>query len=265
MQRLLKFSPLVFVAGILFLLAACVPAATPGGANCQQGICVDIQLSEPISFNKPVTATITVETDQDVPQLGVSLWADYGVLVEKPNFWRVETKSHQPLIFTGTIQFTIEGYPTVLASVGTPSGVNVADSIVVYVTRAGGTANPTILPSDTHIPQPTLLPSESPLSTPLPLTASLLSPITGHSVLVTGENFEGAFPPPGWSTQDLSADGKEIYWGKTNYRFAGGSRSIWPAALSIGALSIAKNLGQPHEILRCVEGGSQNIIAASIS
>jgi hypothetical protein len=190
---------------------------------------VDIQLSEPIRFNEPVTATITVETDQDIPQIGISLWADYGVLVEKPNTWRAEAKSHQPLIFTGTVRFTIEGYPTVLASVGTPSGVNVADSIGVYITRAGGTANPTI-PSGTHAPQPTLLPSESPLPTPTPLKNSLLSPSAGQWVLVTGQDFEGTFPSSGWTTQDLSNDGYDRRWGKVSYRRASGSWAAWPAA-----------------------------------
>jgi hypothetical protein len=232
MQRLQIFSSLKVGLTTLFLLSACVPASAPGGANCKQGICVNIQLSEPISFNEPITATITVETDQDIPRLGVSLWADYGVLVEKPNSWQVETKSHQPVTFTGTVRFTLEGYLTVLASAGTPSGVNVADSIVVNVTRAGGTVNPIIPtgPSQAvpYTPQPTSSPTNSPLPTP-PLTNSLLSPSLGQSVLVTGQDFEGTFPPAGWFVQDLSTDGKERYWGKTNYRKVSGSWAVWPA------------------------------------
>jgi hypothetical protein len=153
------FSGPVVIVITVWLLAACMPASPPGGANCQSGICVDIQLSEPIHFNEPVTATITVETDQDVPQLGVSLWGFSGVTVDGTGVWEVNAKAHQPVNFTGTIRFTQEGYVTVIGDAITLEGRRVVDSVSVYISQAGGTVNPSAptgpFQAVPYTPQPT--------------------------------------------------------------------------------------------------------------
>jgi hypothetical protein len=239
---------LFMIPGVLlvtvWILAACGPASTTSGANCSKGICVDIQLAQPIRFNQPVTATITVETERDIPKLSVALASQYSVLVEGARAWEVDAKAHQQFIFTGTVRFTLEGYVGVTAGVKTTLGEYVEDVVPVYVTRAGGTANPTMT-SGTPAPQPTLSPFDSPLPTPSPLKSSLLSPSAGQWVLVTGQDFEGAFPPSGWIPQDLSADGYERYWGKTNYRTVSGSGAIWPARG--GANGIDPALSATHD------------------
>ncbi|MGD8806660.1 MAG: hypothetical protein PVH65_12455, partial [Chloroflexota bacterium] len=49
--------------------------------------------------------------------------------------------------------------------------------------------------------------------------------------VITSEDFEGAFPSPGWTVRDDDgATNGEYYWGKDNYRPHGGSWSGWAAA-----------------------------------
>jgi hypothetical protein len=169
-KPLLKFLLLGFVVSVLLLLVACVPASAPGGANCQNGICVDIQLVEPVRFDQPVTATITIETDRDIARLGVSLGdLDPNVPVEGPRSWQTDVKAHQPVTFTGTVRFIHEGYFGVTDAAATYEGRRVEDYVSVYVTRAGGTLNP-VIPTGPAIavPQPTIAGSTSPMPTPPP-------------------------------------------------------------------------------------------------
>ena len=149
------------------------------------------------------------------------------VPTEGTRVWDVNTKAHQPVSFTGVVRFTLEGYFNVIGAAITREGYRVVDSVSVYISRAGGTVNPT-LPSGIT-PQPTLSPSQSPLPTPPPLKNSLLSPSASQWVLVTGQDFEGTFPSSGWTTQDLSTDGYDRRWGKVNYRRVSGSWAAWPA------------------------------------
>jgi len=52
--------------------------------------------------------------------------------------------------------------------------------------------------------------------------------IAGWSLIKT-EYFEGAFPNTGWTVVDLSADGKQRYWNKDDYKHYNGSYAAWPA------------------------------------
>ncbi|CAG0935603.1 hypothetical protein TFLX_04446 [Thermoflexales bacterium] len=155
---------------LIWLLAACVSASGPGGINCKNGVCVDVQLSEPIRFNEPGTVTITVETDQDIPGLGVTLGNfDPFVLTEGTRVWDADTKAHQPVSFVGRVRFTHEGHFDVVGAAITREGYRVVDSVSVFITRAGGTVNPVATP-DTGTPQyaPTAPGTHSPVPTPLP-------------------------------------------------------------------------------------------------
>jgi hypothetical protein len=169
---------LVVTVGIL---AACVPVSAPSSANCQEGICVDVQLAEPIHFNQSVTVTITVESDQDIPGLGVTL-GDFNPYVptEGTRAWDVDTKAHQPVSFTGTVRFTHEGYFDVIGAAITQEGRRVVDSVPVYISRAGGTVNPPVPTGPAQAVPYTPSPSESPLPTPSPRANSLLTPSAGQ-------------------------------------------------------------------------------------
>ncbi len=194
MNHKLLVLPVVLVVTV-WLLTTCAPASAPSGTNCQQGICVDMQLSEPIRFNEPIMATITIETEEDIPKLSVALASQYSVLVEGTRAWEVDAKAHQQLVFTGTVRFTHEGYFSVIAGVKTTLSEYVQDYEDVYVTRAGGTVStPVPTGRSQAVPQPTLSPSESPLPTPSPLKNSLIPHSTGQWIVFTTQDFEGKFP-----------------------------------------------------------------------
>ncbi|CAG0935602.1 hypothetical protein TFLX_04445 [Thermoflexales bacterium] len=80
MLRLMKFSPIALIV-VVALLAACTPASRPGGINCKTDVCVDVQLSEPIRFNEPVTVTITVETEKDETELQIGLFSSNPTII----------------------------------------------------------------------------------------------------------------------------------------------------------------------------------------
>ncbi|MGD8856349.1 MAG: CARDB domain-containing protein, partial [Chloroflexota bacterium] len=61
--------------------------------------------------------------------------------------------------------------------------------------------------------------------------ASPNGPDTPAFPVITSEDFEGAFPSPGWTVRDDDgATNGEYYWGTDNYRPHGGSWSGWAAA-----------------------------------
>lgn len=146
----------LFVFALLSLtLAACAGASAPGGAKCQQGVCIKAQVMEPVRGNAPVVLTLTVTSDKDMPELGVSVYHDADAIVEGPQnwepaaksglvwkggaSWKVDAKAKQPSMFTRTIRLPPrEGFFTIVVAASTPQ-VRVADSVGIYVTSAGAT------------------------------------------------------------------------------------------------------------------------------
>lgn len=178
MKRLL----LVFTLSVLSL-SACMGASAPGGGRCNnEGVCVKINVVEPVRFGEPVTVTITVTSEKDIPNLGVSLYFDADVLTEEPQvvekgvkdqaFWKggaswgIDAKADSPSIFTRKIRFPPrEGLFCVDARTGTPTVSSIYDSVCIYVTREGGKIylsgtpipiTPGPLPTSTKGPSPTL-------------------------------------------------------------------------------------------------------------
>jgi len=151
MKRLL----LVFTLSVLGL-SACMGASAPGGRRCNnEGVCIKIDVVEPIRFGEPVTVTITATSEKDIANLGVSLSLDADVLVEEPQsvekgvkdqaFWKggtswgIDAKANSPLTFTRKIRFPPrEGLFCVDARAGIPTVSSVYDSVCIYVTREGG-------------------------------------------------------------------------------------------------------------------------------
>ena len=172
MQHLRKFSQLAFITVTLLVLAVCVSASGPGGINCKNGICVKVQLSEPIRFNEPVTVTITVETEKD--EEGVRIGAEVSpqiVTFDSPHTWVVNTKAHQPVQVTTTLHFSaMEGWVDVHGDALTYStGTHSSDYVPVRITRMGVTVNPpTPVDTGSPEPQPTAIGNTSPVPTPEP-------------------------------------------------------------------------------------------------
>ena len=94
---------LLLVAGSV--LPAC--SSAPGGGKCEGGLCIDVELTEPIRMNEPVPVTITVEsTEEDKQGLKVSLWFSApDIQVDGESEWIVDLKAHTSMQFSTTIRF----------------------------------------------------------------------------------------------------------------------------------------------------------------
>jgi hypothetical protein len=176
---------------LLVSLTACMGPSAPGGGSCSNGVCVKIRAAEPIRFGEPVLVTIAVTNEKDISDLGVSLYLDADVVVEGPQEWekeaknslvykggagwKIAAKANQPYTAMRKVHFPPrEGLFTIVASASTPS-LRVVDSIVIYLTRAGGkvylSGTPVPIPGWTPgqpIPAVTFTPGPSPTFIPTP-------------------------------------------------------------------------------------------------
>lgn len=154
-------------------LSACVGSSAAGGQTCQEGICVNIQLSEPIRLNTPVTTLVTVQTEREVPGLKVFLpTSNRSVLVEGEPQWTVNAQSRKSMSANRVIRFTEEGFFEVMAYAQDPiTGTVVKSYVIVHITDAGGkiylpgTPIPLGTP-EKPIPAVTITPGPSPTRDP---------------------------------------------------------------------------------------------------
>ena len=132
------------IALMAAVMAGCGGLSAPGGGNCSQGVCIKVQIAEPVRFNEPTAVTVTITTEQDISKLGVFLsFTDPDiVIIDGPQDWFVDTKANQSISFTRLIRFPEEGYFNVIAGAVKPTLGPVKDSVSVHITRAGGTVNP---------------------------------------------------------------------------------------------------------------------------
>ena len=147
----IKFAIVIF--GIL--LTGCVGASVLGGTKCQQGVCINAQIGEPVKFNEPVALTITVTSERDITNLGVSLYRDPDTVVEGPQnwepstknrlvweggaSWRVDVKANEPSVFSRTLRFPAEERLFFIGFTASTPSFRVEDSLRIYITRVGGT------------------------------------------------------------------------------------------------------------------------------
>jgi hypothetical protein len=176
---------------VAFILSACAGGPALSLPNCAEGICVKLQVVEPVRFQEPVIVIITVTTEKDIPDLGMTLYFDdVDIVVEGPQGWEtdvsggvvwkggagwsVAAKANIPILFTRTRRFpTREGFFLVAASASIPTRSHLAtDSLYIHLTQAGGSiylsgtplpitpvriitpSSPLLSPSGTIIPTP---------------------------------------------------------------------------------------------------------------
>jgi hypothetical protein len=173
------------LAILIMILSGCGGSAAPGGGQCNQGLCVKIEVVEPVQWGKPLTVRITVTTEADIPDLGISVYTfPPDVVVEGPVGWEptskdgmvwkggagwlVSTKANQPTVFIRNIRVPErESLVELWANASTREGRRVSHSVRIYLTREGGVVNPTpaVLPGT-----PALVPTMPPewLLTPFP-------------------------------------------------------------------------------------------------
>lgn len=192
------------LAILLMVLAGCGGSAAPGGGQCNQGLCVKIEVAEPIRWGEPVTVMIVTTTDKDISDLGISIFvyppnavvvegpenwereAKKGAVYEGGAGWRVTTKASQPITFTRIVHLPYpEGTYEIMASVTTIQGMRVTDSVRIYLTREGGVVNPTpaVLPGTPAL-VPTLPPERllTPFPTPTPWPTPFPTPTSPPQV-----------------------------------------------------------------------------------
>jgi hypothetical protein len=139
---LFKFITLLVVTSLLLSACGCISA--PGGKKCQEGICVGVELVEPIRMNEPVGVVITVEAGEDIPGMIITLsFSDPDIMIEEEGVWTVDVKPNTPVQVSTKVRFPREGYYDVIArAADTRVGLVSQNHVNVRITSLGGTVNP---------------------------------------------------------------------------------------------------------------------------
>ncbi|MCS7352500.1 MAG: hypothetical protein RMM10_13550, partial [Anaerolineae bacterium] len=138
------------LAILMMAWAGCGGSAAPSGAQCNQGLCVKIEVAEPIRWGEPIVVTITVTAERDIPNLQVSLTSYPPVSIEDQGKWieegtraNVNITAQRPLVLMRKVRLPGEGTFELMAGVYTPNLPYVSDSVRIYLSREGGVVNPT--------------------------------------------------------------------------------------------------------------------------
>ncbi len=204
---------LCLLLAVMIVLAGCAENASPGEWQCHQGICVKIEVDEPIVWEEPIIVRVTVTTEEDVSDVGVSL-RYYGkdIVVEEPETeepgqvtwqggngidWKVDTKSDQPVVFARKMHIPLidEGVIWFFADIMTPGGLFENDSLGVYFAHQEGKVyySGTPLPTDLD-PVPTLNESQKMTQEAWPI------PTRGVTIYPTRRPTQTEEPPDGRHT-----------------------------------------------------------------
>jgi hypothetical protein len=181
------------LATLMLVLTGCGGSAVPGGGRCNKGLCVKIEVVEPVRWGESIGVTITVSSERDIRGLGISLlsYPPSQITFEKAEFvteggarWATDIQANHPQHFGLSVYLPLEGNYVLIAQAHDPTiGMVVADEIRIYLTRKGGVVSPTpavfsgtpaLVPTmplewlRTPFPTPTPLPTlpPSPLATP---------------------------------------------------------------------------------------------------
>ncbi len=133
------------VAILTLVLAGCGGSAAPSGGQCNQGLCVKIEMAEPIRWGEPIVVTVTVTAEKDISNLQVSLTSYPPVFIEDQGEWveegtrtNVNITTNRPLVIVRKVLLLTEGMFELVAGVYTPNLPYVSDSVRIYLTRNGG-------------------------------------------------------------------------------------------------------------------------------
>jgi hypothetical protein len=181
---------------LLVSLAACAGASSPLRHNCSRGgeVCIEVRAVEPIAFGEPVNVTITVTSEKDIEDIGISLSHDPDVGVDESQGWEKDLRDIS--FFNGGVSWvaTVEanrsitfkrtlylpprnGVFYIIAGANT-SNLEARDEFDVYMTKEGGkvylsgTSIPVTQPELVDTMSPSLLatlqarPTETPYLTP---------------------------------------------------------------------------------------------------
>ncbi len=133
------------LAILMTVLAGCGRSAAPAGGQCNQGLCVKIEVAEPIRWVEPIVVTVTMMAERDVSNLQVSLTSYPPVSIEDQGKWieegtraNVNLTANRPSVIVRKVRFPSEGTFELMAGVYTPNLPYVSDSVRICLTREGG-------------------------------------------------------------------------------------------------------------------------------
>ncbi len=118
--------------------------------TCEEGVCAEINVSQPIVLNQPANVTITISSTVDKPGLSIKLQASPTNVTFGPNtLWQYDAVANQSKTFTSTITFTSSGGYLVGAEVFWEERPLLVNQDRVVISDTGGVVNPTIDPNPT--------------------------------------------------------------------------------------------------------------------
>lgn len=133
------------LAILMVIIAGCGGSAASSGRQCNKGLCVKIEVAEPIRWEEPIVVTVTVTAKRDISNLQLSLTSYPSVSIEDQGKWieegtrvNVNVTANQPLVIVRKVFPHREGIFELMAGVYTPNLPYVSDSVRIYLTRAGG-------------------------------------------------------------------------------------------------------------------------------
>lgn len=201
---------------LTLLLGSC--SADGAGMECRDGICISLTIEEPVQALEPIPFTITVKTDKDISDLGISLSGDATVTIldieKTPSIaevgyqnetsvgWLINTKSRETYIFSGhvifakpTVSYGVFHYD-ILVEANQPTIARVTDSVIIYLDAEGKQIDdeqakreletelplPTMPSNMTIVPETPLPTIVWPSATPLPSSAPPAYPAPENGV-----------------------------------------------------------------------------------
>lgn len=152
MKRILWFSML-----LILLLSAC--SSSSSGAECKEGICINIEVEGPIQVLQPIPFVIYFSTEKDITGLEISMYGGVNMAIndieKKPDeaeitfqkessmHWQIDAKGGEEYLITGhivlakpTASIGIYSYG-LIAAAGHPSIARVTDSVTIYLDADG--------------------------------------------------------------------------------------------------------------------------------
>ncbi|MFZ3070412.1 MAG: hypothetical protein WA110_04740, partial [Anaerolineaceae bacterium] len=159
---------------LTIFLAGCGTSEGLSRLQCDQDICINIKVNEPVLWGEQIIVQINVITKKNYSNLSVTFeYNDKEIVVEEPELqepgrvtwkgdqgvtWSVDTIADQPVVFERKLQLpSTEGYWYLSANTINPEGSVIGDYVNIHLTREGGKVyySGTPMPTDSD-PVPTL-------------------------------------------------------------------------------------------------------------
>ena len=127
-------------------LGACVAAPAPGSRQCSSnGVCIKIQVAEPIRLDEPITVTATITSDKDLSQVEIAFASDApDLLIEDKQTWhkgtqseRIDIKANQPARVSRRFLVPKDDRFNIITSAMAPD-FRVEDSVYIITTKDSG-------------------------------------------------------------------------------------------------------------------------------